>query len=111
MSCHLAATRGLSRRDRSSLAGRSPPISPHLDLSRPNERAAHDLLWRLSTARWPRWRVLALRRRGPCLLVAVEWRRERESPRYSRIKLTLAPLGLHWRDFVTAEAARRSVRR
>jgi len=111
MPCHLAATRGWSRRARWPPPGRPLLIAAHLDLNRPNERAAHDLLWRLSTGRWPRWRVLALRRRGPCLLVAVEWRREPESPRYSRIKLTLAPLGLHWRDFVTAEAARRSVRR
>jgi hypothetical protein len=53
---------------------RSATIVASLDLSKPAERAAHDLVRRFSSGRWPLWRLLGMRREGKTLYVAVEWR-------------------------------------
>ena len=99
-----------SRRHSSSLRSRPVRIAAYLDLQQESERAVHALLLRLSTGRWPRWRLLAMRRFAGLLLVAVEWCRDRSDLRFSRVTLSLSDLHLRWTDFATAREARQALR-
>ena len=110
MPCHAKATSVSSRRRFSSLRTSPPPVAAVLDMAKPGERTAHDLLRRFSTGRWPTWRPLAMRRAGQALLVAVEWSpRALRSPRtYSLVALSLDEPALSWRNFPSAPAAQRA---
>lgn len=104
MPCHVPATSVSSRR-RSALSRLSPPIiTARLNLNMPGERAAHDLIRRFSSGRWPLWRVVGMRRCGQALLLAVEWQRARRS--FSLASVSLRETRVEWRDMPTAQAAR-----
>jgi hypothetical protein len=107
----VPATSVSSRRHSSSLRTRSVRIAAYLDLQQESERAAHDLLLRMSSGRWPCWRLLALRRVDGVLHIAVEWHRDRAGLRFSRVDLLLQDLHLRWIDFATERAARQALRR
>lgn len=98
-------------RPRSSRRSSPPRIVASLDLQQESERAAHDLLLRMSTGRWPCWRLLAMRRVDGVLHIAVEWCRERAGLRFSRVELLMQDLHLRWSDFATERAARQALRR
>lgn len=106
----VPATSTSSRRSRPSQQPDPSRITAHLDLRQPSERAAYGLLLRLSTGRWPRWRLLAMRRFAGLLLVAVEWCRDRSDLRFSRVTLSLSDLHLRWTDFATSREARQALR-
>lgn len=80
-----------------------------LDLSQPGERAAHDVLRRFCTGRWPRWRLLALRRGDGWLLAAVEWLRSPAPARFAVAELSLRRVAVCWRDYSSATAARQAL--
>lgn len=86
-----------------------PPIAATLDLSQPGERAAHDLLRRSCTGRWPIWRLLALRRGDGVLYAAVEWVRGKARERFAVAELSLREEAVCWRYFQTSAAARKSL--
>ena len=96
MPCHVPATSVSSRRSRPSLRFRPPVMLATLDLRNPAERGAQDLIRRFCGGRWPMWRVLAMRREGQRLLVAVEWRRCRAQEPYSLVELSLARTAIRW---------------
>jgi len=85
---------------------RPPPIVAQLDLAKPGERKAHDLVRRFSTGRWPLWRLLGMRRNGQTLFIAVEWRRCVEPNPYSLVRVSLGESAMCWRCFPTAAAVR-----
>jgi hypothetical protein len=104
MPCHVPATSVSSRR-RSALSMLSPPIlTARLDLNKQGERAAHDLVRRFSSGRWPLWRVVGMRRCGQALLLAVEWQRGRRS--FSLASVSLTETRVEWRELPTTQAAR-----
>jgi len=105
MPCHIPATSASSRRKPPSLSRKPPVIAAKLDLSKPGERAAHDLLRRYSTGRWPLWRVLGVKRAGKTLYVAIEWRRSIESDRYALAELSLTQEAVHFPPMPDAAAA------
>ncbi|MFO0576968.1 MAG: hypothetical protein U1A78_23440 [Polyangia bacterium] len=80
-----------------------------LYLADPQERAAHDLLRRFCTGRWPIWRLLALRRGDGVLYAAVEWVRGMARERFAVAELSLREEAVCWRYFPTAAAARQSL--
>jgi len=86
-----------------------PSIAATLDLSQPGERAAHDLLRRFGTGRWPLWRLLGLRRGDGVLFAAVEWLRSHEPARFAVAELSLRGRAVSWRDCCSAAAARQSL--
>jgi hypothetical protein len=77
-----------------------------LDLDKPGERAAHDLIRRVSSGRWPMWRLLGMCRRGQVLVAAVKWTRWRSARPYSVVDVYLDEPALCWRCFATATEAR-----
>ena len=83
MPCHVPATSVSSRRRLPSLRLSPPRIVAALDLQNPSERAAHDLLRRFTTGRWPLWRLLGLRRDDGLLLAALEWVRSHAPARFA----------------------------
>lgn len=102
----------LSRRSRkrSSLPMSPPTIAATLDLSNPDERATHDFLRRVSSGRWPMWRLLgAMRREGARLFVSVEWLRCARDAPFCVVELALDQLAMSWRHFPTADAAQAAV--
>jgi hypothetical protein len=101
MPCHVPST-SVSRRRSPRFPSSPPKITAVLDLDKPGERAAHDLIRRVSSGRWPMWRLLGMRRREQVLIIAVEWVRSRSAHPYSLIELSLVELALRWRDFSTA---------
>jgi hypothetical protein len=80
-----------------------------LDLAVPQELAAHDLLQRFCTGRWPIWRLLALRRGDGVLYAAVEWVRGKARSRFAVAELSLREEAVCWRYFPSAAAARKSL--
>lgn len=86
-----------------------PAIAATLDLSQPGERAAHDLLQRFCTGRWPVWRLLGLRREGLALHAAVEWRRCRRPFAFSLIQIALDAPALRWKYVPSALDARKAL--
>lgn len=106
MPCHVPATSVSSRRPRPSLSLSVPVIVATLDLSKPAERAAHDLVRRFSSGRWPLWRLLGMRRQGRRMYVAVEWRRCSKPDSYSVVEVSLRRIALRWWYAPSALAAR-----
>jgi hypothetical protein len=93
----------------SSIPLRPAVIVARLDLSKPPERAAQDLVRRFSSGRWPLWRLLGIRREGRNLYVAVEWRRCRKPASYSVVEVSLRRIALRWWYTPSATAARRAL--
>jgi len=85
------------------------PIAAALDLSLPAERAAHDLLRRFCTGRWPLWRLLGLRRDDGLLLAAVEWVRSHAPARFAVAELSLREETVRWREYSSAAVARQAL--
>jgi hypothetical protein len=106
MPCHVPATSVSSVRRSPSLSPYPTSIAAKLNLAKPKERAAYDLVRRFSTGRWPRWRPFGMRRKGRTLYIAVEWQRSRAPELYSVVQVSLDKEALRWRYFPTAAAAR-----
>ena len=106
MPCHVPATSVSSRRRRPSRAPSPPPIAATLDLTKPGEREAHDLLLRFSTGRWPIWRLLGIRRKAQTLFVAVVWLRGSPQDRHAIAELSLDKSAVCWSYAPNAAAAR-----
>lgn len=97
-----------------SCRGSPPSLSPAtivatLDLAQPQERAAHELLRRFCTGRWPTWRLFGLRRSGRTLYAAVEWQRCKTRERFSVAELSLDGPAVRWRCFTSAVDVRRAL--
>ena len=105
MPCHVPATSASSRRPRPSLPQKPPTIAAKLDLSKPGERAAHDLLRWYTTGRSPLWRALGMKRVGKTLYVAIEWRRWVKSDRYALAELSLTEPAVRFPPMPDAAAA------
>jgi hypothetical protein len=103
-------SKSLSRRC-SSLPAIPVTIVATLDLANPNQRAAHELLHRLCSGRWPTWRLLGVRRAERALIVAVKWRRGREYGPCAMVKVSLEEAALRWRYFPNPAAARKALDR
>lgn len=89
---------------------RKPPtVVAVLNLADAQERAAHDLLRRFCTGRWPIWRLLALRRADGVLCAAVEWVSGKARRRFAVAELSLREEAVCWRYFPTSAAARKSL--
>ena len=86
-----------------------PSIAATLDMAQPGERAAHDLLRRFCTGRWPLWRLLGLRRGDGLLLAAVEWVRSHAPARFAVAELSLREETVRWHDYSSAPAARQAL--
>lgn len=108
MPCHVPSA--TVPRGRLSLSRRkAPTVVAVLDLTDPPERAAHDLLRRFCTGRWPIWRLLALRRGDGVLYAAVEWVCCKARSRFAVAEVSLREQAVCWRYFPTAAAARKSL--
>ena len=82
-----------------------------LDLGNPEERATHDFIRRISSGRWPTWRLLGMRRCRDVLNVAVEWCRCRSAKPYSVVYVSLKEPEYSWHCFSTAAEARNALAR
>ena len=70
--CFLPKATSVSRRRRRLFQLRSPPVPlVVLDLSKPREREAQDVVRRFSSGRDASWRVLGMGRDGSALLCVV----------------------------------------
>lgn len=108
MPCHVPSA--TVRRGRSATSRqRVPTVVATLNLMAPQERAAHDLLRRFCSGRWPLWRLLGLRRDERTLYAAVEWVRGERPLRFSVAELSLERTAVCWRCFPSALAARRAL--
>lgn len=110
MPCHVRATRISSRRSLPSQPRRPASIAAVLDLGIAGERDAHDLLLRFVTGHRPMWRLLAMRRHGTVLHVAIEWSRSLLPSRFSVVALTLDKPMLCWSELESEQAALAALR-
>lgn len=76
--CFGPPATSVSRRRRAVLPSSPPRIAALLRIDKPREREALDLLHSYTTGPRRTWRVLAMRRDGKALRVAVEWARRRQ---------------------------------
>jgi len=104
MPCHTPSA-SVSRRRQSIPPSRLPKIIALLDLSKSGERETHEFLLRACSGRWPRWRLLGMRRQDPMLYVVVEWLRIQTKDCYSLVELALDGRSIRWKDFPTDAAA------
>ena len=106
--CFLPKATSVSRRRRRLFQLRSPPAPlAVLDLSKPGEREAQDLVRRLSSGRDASWRVLRMGRQGSTLLCVVRWRRPHGAGApVSLAEVSLTEPALCWRFYPSADAAR-----
>ena len=105
MPCHVRSASPPKKRRRSSLKTSPPSILAKLDLSKEPERDMQAFLYRACSGRWPRWRLLGMRRQAPMLYVVVEWLRIQVKDRYSLVELALDGRSIRWKDFPTDAAA------
>lgn len=108
MPCHVPSAT-VPRGRLSPPRRKAPTVVAVLDLADPQERAAHDLLRRSCSGRWPIWRLLALRRGDAVLYAAVEWVRGKARSRFAVAEVSLLEAAVCWRYFPSAAAARRSL--
>ena len=108
MACHVPSAT-VPRGRLSQPHRKVPTLVAVLNLADPQERAAHDLLRRFCTGRWPIWRLLALRRGDGVLYAAVEWVRGLARSRFAMAELSLREEAVCWRYFPSAAAARQSL--
>jgi hypothetical protein len=109
MPCHVPATSVSSHR-RSALSMLSAPIiAVRLDLDKPGERAAHELVQRFGSGRWPLWRIFGMRRHEQTLLLAVVWRRGHRLREYALASVSLVETWVQWRSMSSETAVRRAL--
>lgn len=108
MPCHVPSST-VPRGRLSPPRRKAPTVVAVLNLADPQERAAHDLLRRFCTGRWPIWRLLALRLGDGVLYAAVEWVRGKARERFAVAELSLHKEAVCWRYFQTSAAARQSL--
>ena len=106
MPCHVPATSVSSRRRLPSLRLSPPRIVAALDLQNPSERAAHDLLRRFTTGRWPQRPGLGVRRVGAQMLSASAWLRCPVDTQFALAEVSLTQPLVRWQLLPTARAAR-----
>lgn len=106
MPCSRPSTSVPRYRRLPSLRMSPPRIVAKLDLSKDGERRTHDFLLRVSTGRWPLWRIFAVRKLDSSLAVVVEWLRMACEDRYSLVGLSFDPVAMSWQDFRSLSAAR-----
>lgn len=111
MPCHVPATSVRSRPRRPSKSSRPPSIVATLDLTKPGERAAHELLLGFCTGRWPLWRLLGLRRSDSTLFIAVRWVRGVQKDCYAVAELALDRRAVCWSYFPSAASARAELKK
>lgn len=88
-----------------------PPLAL-LDLSKPEERQAHDFLVRATNGRERMWFLFDLRRQGGVLLCAVQWvRPDNAAKPFALAEVSLTETAIYWRNYATAEAARAELAR
>ncbi len=80
-------------------------MAAQLDLTKPGERQAHDLVRRFCTGRWPLWRLIGMRREGLTLFVAIEWLRG-HADRFALAEVALAQVAVRWRSCASSASAR-----
>lgn len=81
------ATSASSRRRPPSVRLSSPRIAALLHIDKPGERRAMDSLNNYTTGPRKIWRVLAMRRDGAALRVAVQWCRRRSLLRFALVTI------------------------
>ena len=106
MPCHVPATKVSFRRRPPSLRLSPPRIVALLHIDKPAERLAMDRLNVYTTGPRAIWRVLAMRRDGDALRVAVEWFRHRAASWFALVTIVFADgsVACHFVD--NAKAAR-----
>ena len=78
-----------------------------LDLSKPDERQAHDFLCRATSNRDRMWEVFDLRRQSNTLLCVVRWvHPDKATKPFSLAEVSLTETAVCWQYYATAEAAR-----
>jgi hypothetical protein len=88
----------------------SPPIiAVRLDLDKPGERTAHELVQRFGSGRWPLWRIFGIRRHGNALLLAVQWMRGSGHREFSVASVSLVETAVQWSSVPSALMARRAL--
>ena len=108
MPCHVPSAT-VPRGRLSPPRRKAPTVVAVLNLADSQERAAHDLLRRFCTGRWPIWRLLALRRGDGVLYAAVEWMCCKARSRFAVAEVSLREQAVCWRYFPTSAAARKSL--
>ena len=103
--CFCPPATSVSRRRRALSPSSPPRIVAALDLSKKGERAAHDLVRRLSSGRRPSWRLLGMHRRGEVLFVACEWVHDVTPEPFTLVEVSLDHAAMCWRLFPTADIA------
>jgi len=97
------------------LRRRQAPVRPSLamlDLSRPGERQAHGFLQRATSKQDRMWDLVTLRRQGEVLLCVVRWvYPDNRAKPFSVAVVSLTEQAVHWRNHVSAEAARADMER
>ena len=106
MCCHIrSASVSRRRRPQSRLSTPLPPLAM-LDLSKPGEKQAHDLLLRATSKRERMWDLISLSRQGDVLLCVVRWSRPDDSAKpFSLAEVSLTETAVHWRYYASVEAA------
>jgi hypothetical protein len=83
-----------------------------LDLSKPEERQAHDFLCRATSKRDRMWELIRLRRQGDVLLCVVRWvRPDNKAKPFSLAEVSLTAIAVHWRYFASPEDAQKEMER
>jgi hypothetical protein len=105
--CFHPARASASRRRSRRL--REPPVLPPramLDLSKPEERQAHDFLLRATSGRDRIWTLVSLRRLDDVLLCVVRWTHPDDTSKpFSLAEVSLTETAVRWRDHSSAVAA------
>lgn len=104
--CFSSVVTSASSRRRSPSLRKSPPrILAALDLQKPGERQAMDILNHYTTGRRRLWRVLAMRRDAESLRVAVEWFRHRSASMFASVSIGFSDAVVDCRFMGSAKAA------
>ena len=100
------ATSASSRRRPPSLRKSPPRIAALLQIDKPGERQAMDRLHSYTSGQRRIWKVLAIRRDGEALRVAVEWSRRRAAPWFALVSIGFADGVVDCRFMNSGQAAR-----
>lgn len=100
------ATSASSRRRPPSVRLSPPRIAALLHIDKPGERQAMDRLHSYTTGPRKIWRVLAMRRDGAALRVAVQWCRRRSALTFALVSIGFADGVVDVRFMDSAKAAR-----
>ena len=106
MPCHVPAAKSSFRRRPPSLRLSPPRIAALLHIDKPGERRALEALNSYTTGPRKIWRVLAMRRDGEALRVAVEWCRRRSALAFALVSIRFSDGVVDCRFMDSAKAAR-----